>query len=56
MTPRPPVDSRLQNIERGILNINKKLAEINAPAGNCGCEESSMKKDIEKNGESQIDE
>jgi len=53
---RPAVDARLQNIEKGILDINKKLAEVDVSAGNCGCEQSSERKDTEKNGESQIDE
>jgi len=54
--PRPPVDSRLQNIERGILDINKKLDAKTNPPANCNCELPSLEKKIEKNGESQVDE
>ena len=53
--PRPPVDARLQKIEKGIVDISKKLDQIPNRASDCGCTTSISKDDEKENGESQND-
>ena len=52
---RPPVDSRLQNIEKGIIDINKKLEQKSNRSNGCNCSTSNKESNNGKKGESQID-
>lgn len=53
--PRPPVDSRLQHIEKGILDINQKLDHQSNLSNDCGCSSNNQESKPKKNGESQND-